>query len=141
MTRVRGFTGGRRDACATEAAVTRARGFTLIEVLVALAIVAIALSAALRASGVGSEASRDYRAHLLALWLADDLAAEHQARRDWPAPGVSEREVEMGGQVFSVREEIKSTPNPRFRRLEIHIRDAHETERDLRLLTLYLVPG
>ncbi len=117
----------------------RPHGFTLLEVLVALAIVAIALSAALRASGVGSEASRDYRDHLLALWLADDLAAEHQARRHWPAPGESEREMEMGGQVFRVLEVVKTTPNPRMRRLEIHIRAPREPERDLRLLALYLM--
>ncbi len=119
----------------------RGIGFTLLEVLVALAIVAIALTAALRASGIGSEASRDYRGHLFALWLADNLAAEHQARRVWLAPGVVEREESMGGQTFLVREEVKTTPNPRLRRLEIHVRDVREPERKLRTLVLYLLAG
>ncbi len=123
----------------TRAQRLRAGGFTLLEVLVALAIVAIALTAALRASGIGSEASRDYRSHLFALWLADNLATEHQARRDWLEPGVEEREEKLGGQTFLVREEVKTTPNPRMRRLEIHVRDVREPERTLRTLVLYLL--
>lgn len=115
-----------------------ARGFTLLEVLVALAIVAIALTAALRASGVGSESTREYRAHLLAGWLADNLAAEHRARRDWLPAGETDLDTELGGQAFRVREEIRTTPNPAMRRLIIHVRDAREPARDLRTLTVFL---
>lgn len=115
-----------------------ARGFTLLEVLIALAIVAIGLSAALRASGAGTEGALETRNHLLALWLAENVAAEHSARGDWPEPGVREHEDEMAGYPFRVREEVKATPNPRFRRLEVAVAAAGEPGRQLRLLVAFL---
>lgn len=99
----------------------RAAGFTLLEVLIALAIVAIGLTAAMRASGVGTEGAREYRAHMQALWLAEDIAAERVARQDWPATGVSRHEEEIAGQRLVVQETVKPTQNPYFRRLEIEV--------------------
>lgn len=115
------------------------RGFTLLEVLIALAIVAIGLTAALRASGVGIEGTQEYRARYLALWLADNLAAERTARRDWPEPGRDSREEEMAGQRFIVRQEVKATPNTRFRRLEIRVASVQVPERPLREVTVFLL--
>lgn len=116
----------------------RSTGFTLLEVLVALAIVAIGLSAALRASGVGTEGVREYRAHMLALWLAEDVAAERVARRDWPAPGQTSREETYSGHRFLVREEVKTTLNPYFRRLEIDVSAVDEPARSLRHSVAFL---
>ncbi|MDD3528864.1 MAG: type II secretion system minor pseudopilin GspI [Gallionellaceae bacterium] len=117
----------------------RAGGFTLLEVLIALAIVAIGLTAALRASGAGSNGALEYRSHLLALWLAENVAAERTARGDWPEPGVREHDEEMAGYRFLVREEVKTTPNPRFRRLEVAVADVTEPGRQLRRIVAFLV--
>jgi len=116
-----------------------ARGFTLIEVLIALAIVAIGLAAALRASGVGSEAALEHRTRLIALWLAQNVVAERTARGDWPEPGVREQDAELAGHAFILREEVKATPNPRFRRLEVSVSLAHAPDRPLRQLVAFLV--
>ena len=62
------------------------RGFTLVEVLVALAIVSIALMAALRASGQATNASGELRLRLFAGWVAENRLAEHRARQDWLPP-------------------------------------------------------
>ena len=56
-------------------------GFTLIEVLVALAIISIALLSALRAAGQGTNNVGELRSRLLAGWVAENLLAEHRARR------------------------------------------------------------
>lgn len=117
-------------------------GFTLLEVLIALAIVAIGLTAALRATGVGIEGTLEYRSHYLALWLAENIAAERTARREWLDPGTRGREEEMAGHRFVVQEETTPTRSPRFRRLEIRVASAHEPERTLRQLVVFLVrPG
>ena len=116
----------------------RQRGFTLLEALIALAIVAIGLTAALRASGVGTEGVIEHRSRLLALWLAQDVAAERTARGDWPAPGDSSSEAEMAGQRFLVRQAVKDTPNPRFRRIEISVASPAEPERALRRLAAFV---
>jgi general secretion pathway protein I len=122
--------------------MSRSRGFTLLEVLVALAITAIGLTAALRATGVGVEGTMEYRTRFIALWLAENLAAERTARRDWPEPGLASHEDEMAGRRFLVREEVRATPNPRFRRLEIQIAGTEEPARVVSRLVVFLVrPG
>lgn len=115
-----------------------AAGFTLLEVLIALAIVAIGLSAALRASGVGTEATREYRSHMQALWLAEDIAAERVARQDWPTPGVSRREETIADQRYVIQETVKPTQNPYFRRLEIDVYPIEEPTRSLRHAVAFL---
>jgi general secretion pathway protein I len=118
------------------------RGFTLLEVLIALAIVAIGLTAALRATGVGLEGTLEHRSHYLALWLAENVAAERTARREWLDPGTRGHEEELAGHRFVVREEITATRSPRFRRLEIRVASVQEPERTLRHLVVFLVrPG
>lgn len=120
----------------------RSGGFTLLEVLIALAIVAIGLTAALRASGMGTEGVGEYRERLLAQWVAENIAAERTALGAWPATGVTRSAAEMGGQRFLVSEEVKATPNPRFRRLEIRVSRPEEPQRALRRLTAFLIaPG
>jgi general secretion pathway protein I len=114
------------------------RGFTLIEVLIALAIVAIGLSAALRASSVGTDGVGQYRQRLLAGWLADNVASERSARGDWPDPGDSSREETLAGVRFQVRESVKATPNPRFRRLDIEVAAADAPDYALRRLAIFL---
>lgn len=115
-----------------------ARGFTLLEMLVALAIVAIGLTAALRASGVGIEGVGEYRSHMLALWLAQNIVAERTARGDWPAPTTATSEVAFANRSFVVRQEIKATPNPRFRRLDVMVADREEPARTLQHSVAFL---
>lgn len=115
-----------------------AGGFTLIEVLIALAIVGIALTAALRAGQIGTDGVEAYRERLLAAWLAENVLAERVARREWPEPG-SRSEVEtLAGRRFEVREVVKITPNPRFRRLDVHIYDPADPSHALRQVAVFL---
>ena len=58
----------------------RRDGFTLVEVLVALAIISIALLAALRVAGGGTNSVGELRGRLLAGWVAQNLLAEQRAR-------------------------------------------------------------
>ena len=114
------------------------RGFTLLEVLVALSIVAIGLTAALRATGVGTDAVGEYRDHLLALWLAQNIVAERTARRDWPAPDSNSSDEVYAKRHFLVRQEVKSTPNPRFRRLNVLVSSQEEPGRTLQSSVTFL---
>lgn len=117
----------------------RSLGFTLIEVLIALAIIAIGLTAALRASGAGTDGTLEYRNRLLALWLAQNVVAERTARVESPPTGVQEHETDFAGQRFLLREEIKSTPNLRFLRLEVTVASPDQPDRALRHLVAFLV--
>ena len=102
------------------------------------AIVAIGLTAALRATGVGTDAVGEYRDHLLALWLAQNIVAERTARRDWPAPDSNSSDEVYAKRHFLVRQEVKSTPNPRFRRLNVLVSSQEEPGRTLQSSVTFL---
>lgn len=99
----------------------RRRGFTLVEVLVALAIVAIALMAALRAAAQGTSSLDLLRGRLLAGWVADNRLAEHRARGDWLPLGTQQGSARQGGIGFAWREDVVATPNPAFRRVDVFV--------------------
>ncbi|HNK17306.1 MAG TPA: type II secretion system minor pseudopilin GspI [Piscinibacter sp.] len=96
-------------------------GFTLLEALVALAIMAIALSAAFRALGVTAQSSGELQDRLIGDWIAENRLAELRATRSWPNPGVHEGSAEQAGRVYRWREEVKTTPNPLFRRVDLSV--------------------
>ena len=102
----------------------RRGGFTLIEVLVALVIVAVALLASLRAAGQGTNDARELRARLFAGWVAENLIAERRARGEWMPPGIERGQSRQGGQDFAWRMEVSATPNQSFRRVDVAVSPA-----------------
>jgi general secretion pathway protein I len=119
--------------------MTRVRGFTLVEVLVALAIVSIALMAALRAAGQGTSAAGELRARLLAGWVAENRLAEHRARGAWLAFGIARGTERQGGIDYLWREEVIATPNDSFRRIDIYVAVPADESRALAHLAGFVV--
>ena len=103
----------------TEYAGVRSRGFTLLEALVAMAILAVALLAAMRVAAQGSEDASTLRTRQLAGWVASNILSEHAVRGDWLPVGVSTGSERQGGDEFAWRKEISATPNPAFRRVDV----------------------
>jgi general secretion pathway protein I len=97
------------------------RGFTLIEVLVALAIVAVALMACLRAVGVMAQSSSELNLRLLAQLSARNHIAMLRATKAFPAIGSASAACPQGDVAMVCREETKSTPNEFFRRVEVAV--------------------
>jgi len=121
----------------------RRKGFTLVEVLVALAIVAIALMSALRAAGQGTNNVGELRSRLLAGWVAENLLAEHRARADWLPLGIQRGSAREGGLDFAWREEVIATPNASFRRVDVRVFDTAQETHALAHLAGFIinVPG
>jgi general secretion pathway protein I len=94
-------------------------GFTLIEVLVAFFVLALAVAATTRMTFNSIELTGQLRARLLADWIAQNRLEEHRAMRNWPAVGVREGSAEQAGIGFRWREVVAPTPATRFRRVEI----------------------
>lgn len=109
--------------------IRHGKGFTLLEVLVALAIMAIALTAAMRAIGVASNQTEDIRNRMLAEWVAENRIAEYRAFSRWVEPGNNNGEVEQGGVLFHYEESIKGTSNQLFRRIDVTVSKAGNTSR------------
>ena len=99
-----------------------AAGFTLLEVLVALAVVAVALLAAIGTATQSTVSAEVLRTRLFATWEAKNRLAELRARRAWPDLGVSEGIAEQAGVRLRWRETVDALPDSAFRRVEIAVR-------------------
>lgn len=116
----------------------RAGGFTLIEILVAVAILAVALAATTRAAGVATDGARETRERLLATWAAENRIAELRARHIFPEAATSNFAAEEGGLALQVEETVSETPNPTLRRVDLAVADAAAPARVLARLTGYV---
>lgn len=117
----------------------RRAGFTLIEVMVALAIVSIALLAALRAAGQGTNNLGEMRMRVLGGWVADNLLAEQRARGDWLPLGIQRGTQTQAGIEFRWREEVTAMPSPMFRRVDVFVFLAPDDSHALARLTGFVV--
>lgn len=99
----------------------REQGFTLIETLVALAVLAIALTAGLRAAALTTDAVIDLKTRTAANWVASNVLQQMIACRQFPDLGAKEGEATQGHQAFIWRQEVGITPNYSFRRVEVKV--------------------
>ncbi len=99
------------------------RGFTLIEVLVALSIVAIALIAGLQAtSALTSNALRQSDV-MLAHICAENELVKTRLSRQMPGVGDTVTACEQAGRTLQVTLSVRPTPNPEFRRVDAQVSD------------------
>ena len=102
----------------------RSRGFTLIEILVALAILAVALAAGMRSVAQSSDAATLLKQRTLALWVAQNrLAAAQLADAVAARSAFATATREQARAQFVWRETVNGTPNPAFRKIEITVAD------------------
>ena len=116
------------------------RGFTLVEILVALAVVAITLSAGLQATGALTRAATRQSDQWLAQLCAENELARLRLSTEWPGIGEAENSCEQGGRALRVRLNVQATPNPNFRRIEARVDDAAAAD-GVTLLSLSTVLG
>ncbi len=112
----------------------RAAGFTLIEVLVALTIVAVALVSALKATGSLALGSGELRARTLAQWSAENRLAQIRVVEEWPAVGKRTFDCGQAEVALTCQEEVFATPNPQFRRIEVAVHATADGHRLARLV-------
>lgn len=118
-----------------------ARGFTLLEVLVALVIVGTALGASLRAVGSLTRNSDDLRAAMMATWSAENRLSQIRLAREWPALGKRQFDCAQGDLALVCEEEVLATPNPYFRRVQVSVFTAANSERRIVRLTQVVPNG
>ena len=101
-----------------------ARGFTLIEVLVALAIVAVTLGAGIKAAGSLTSNTQRLADVTAAQWCADNQLTGLKLARRFPDIGDADFACEQLGRAYAGRLVVRPTPNPNFRRDDARVLDA-----------------
>lgn len=99
----------------------RHAGFTLLEILVALSILAIGLAAASRSVLASTDTVAALQSRQLARWVAENQVALLRASRSWPETGLSEGSAVMGQQTFQWRQRVEPAVQSRFRRIELSV--------------------
>ena len=97
------------------------QGFTLIEVLVALAIVALALMAGVRVSASLTNNAQRQSDAMLAQICADNALIQLRLSQQLPSVGVTNIACEQASQTFDVALTVSTTPNPAFRRVDAQV--------------------
>lgn len=99
----------------------RSRGFTLLEVLVALLLMSLALTALVRLSSLEARATAHLRDSTLAQWVAANALAEVRLREVVPAVGRRQGEARMGGRMWRWQMTISATDEASIRRLDVEV--------------------
>lgn len=110
-----------RQAARRSGAPLLGGGFTLIEVLVALGIVAIALTAGLKATASLARNAERQSDVMLAQICAENELIKLRLARQLPGVGDSSSDCEQVGQTLQVQTSVRPTPNPNFLRVDARV--------------------
>lgn len=100
----------------------RQTGFTLIEVLVALAIIAVAMSAAVRVAGLMTQSNGLLRDKSIALLAAQSRLAELRLEGQ-STPGTKALECDQGRLLLRCEQTIGVAENGRLLRVDLQVFD------------------
>ena len=114
-------------------------GFTLIEVLVAVSIIAVSLMAASRVALNALNSSEYSKLKLSADWVAQNRLETHSIYNEWMPAGVFRGQEEQAGILFNWEEEITDTPNPAFKKVVVNVYEPSNPDYSLRRLVGFLV--
>ncbi len=103
--------------------MNKVRGFTLVEVLVALGIVAIALTAGFQATLALTRNAERQTDILLAHLCAENELVKVRLSKQMPGVGDSRVPCDQAGRALAVAVSVRPTPNPNFRRVDAKVLD------------------
>lgn len=106
----------------------RQKGFTLLEVMVALVILAVGMSALVRAAGSNASSAAYLKSRTFAQWVAANRINEIRLQHQWPATGSQSGRVFFAGVEWAWRQKTQNTQDKDIRRVDVTVQ--RESERD-----------
>jgi general secretion pathway protein I len=101
----------------------RARGFTLLETLIGLVVLALALVALSRTAASQVNAFSDMRERTMAGWLAQDVLAQSRLTTQFPAVGKSDGRRRYANRDWRYEVEVQGTDVADIRRIDVRVFD------------------
>ena len=119
----------------------RLQGFTLLEVLIALAVLALAMGAVIKATSDYTSNQSYLRDRTLAMWVARNVLVEYQVKGEWLSVGERKGTREMGNQEWRWLARISQTEEAELRRLDVEVYpvDSDDDENPVSVLSGFLL--
>jgi len=115
--------------------ISKLRGFTLVEVLVAMTIIAVGVSALVASAGASAWRSDYMRDREFGRWIASNALIELQVLPAWPDVGTKNTEVEMGNTTWYLKTQTQAVADPDLRRLDIQVRRDRDADNYIYVVT------
>ncbi|MBF0145613.1 MAG: type II secretion system minor pseudopilin GspI [Magnetococcales bacterium] len=114
-------------------------GFSLIEVLVALVVLALVLGGVIKATGAHARNAAYLEDRTMAHWVAMNCIVDRRLLNFFPNPGTQFGEEQLGRRMWYWRANISDTPEPDVRRIEVAVfQDSARSQTPLAVLNGYL---
>lgn len=119
----------------------RGSGFTLLEVLIALAVLALSMAAAIKSVADYTNNQSYLRDRTLAMWVARNVLIEHQVRKEWPRVGELKGTSEMGDREWRWLAVVSQTEEQELRRMDVEVYpiESEDEEFPVSILSGFLV--
>ena len=119
----------------------RLQGFTLLEVLIALAVLALAMGAVIKADSDYTSNQSYLRDRTLAMWVARNVLVEYQVKGEWLSVGERKGTRDMGNQEWRWLARISQTEEAELRRLDVEVYplDSDDDENPVSVLSGFLL--
>lgn len=124
----------------SRASARPAAGFTLIETVVALMIVALGMTAVYMQIGQYASNAIILQDKTLASWIGSNIVTELSLEADWPEIGDSEEEIEYASRIWHVTIEITETEVENLRRADVSVALADRPERVIHTVSGLIEP-
>jgi general secretion pathway protein I len=116
----------------------RCNGFTLLEVLVALTIIALSLGALISTSGSHASSAGYLKQKTIAHWVAMNEITRLQVEKAWPGKGDTKGSTAMAGAEWYWTLTVKETEDDDSRQVEYRVYLDKDREYSLTRLVGYL---
>jgi general secretion pathway protein I len=113
-----------------------AAGFTLLEVLIALAVLALSMGAAIKAVSDYTNNQAYLRDRTMAMWVARNVLVQFQVENEWPDVGESKGTEDMGRREWRWLAVISQTEEAELRRLDVKVFSIESEDDDYPLSVL-----